>query len=117
MPREGRIVVAGAVHHVRQRGNHRQQVFFSDCDRRLYLGLVRESAELAQVELWGWSLMTNHVHWLYSLEQLSDQRAFFGALTASTHVTATGCAAQPATFPLLRMPLRPTAHLVRLGLR
>jgi putative transposase len=64
MPREKRIVVPGTVHHVTQRGNHRQQIFFSDADRRLYLDLVSESAEAAQVELWGWCLMSNHVHWL-----------------------------------------------------
>ena len=57
-------MVPGSVHHITQRGNHRQQVFFSDVDRRLYLDLVRESAEVAQVEVWGWCLMNNHVHWL-----------------------------------------------------
>jgi putative transposase len=57
-------VVPGSVHHITQRGNHRQQVFFSDVDRRLYLDLVCESAEVAQVEVWGWCLMNNHVHWL-----------------------------------------------------
>lgn len=64
MPRGKRIVVPGSVHNITQRGNHRQQIFFSDADRRLYLDLVYESSELAQVELWGCCLMSNHVHWL-----------------------------------------------------
>jgi putative transposase len=64
MPRERRIVVPCTAHHIAQRGNHRQQVFFSDADRRVYLDLICESAEIAQVELWGCCLMSNPVHWL-----------------------------------------------------
>ena len=30
----------------------------------MYLDLVCESAELSQVELWAWCLMSNHVHWI-----------------------------------------------------
>ena len=37
MPRVARIVVPGVPHHVTQRGNNRQQVFFSEADRELYL--------------------------------------------------------------------------------
>ncbi len=35
MPRVARIVVPGVPHHVSQRGNNRQQVFFRDEDRGL----------------------------------------------------------------------------------
>jgi putative transposase len=41
MARLSRIVIPGVAHHVTQRGNRRQPVFFSDDDRRLYLELVR----------------------------------------------------------------------------
>ncbi|HUS08448.1 MAG TPA: transposase [Bryobacteraceae bacterium] len=64
MPRRTRLILPGFPHHVTQRGNHSQQIFFSDADRRLYLDLIVDSAEQAQVRLWGWCLMNNHVHWI-----------------------------------------------------
>ena len=57
-----RVVAVGAPHHVTQRGNNRQQVFFSDLDRRFYMTLVRHYAERHGVRVLGWCLMTNHVH-------------------------------------------------------
>ena len=45
MPRVARIVVPGVPHHVTQRGNNRQTVFFSDDDRRFYLALLKEISE------------------------------------------------------------------------
>jgi len=44
MPRVARIVVPGVPHHVTQRGNDGQDVFFVDQDRRHYLALLREQA-------------------------------------------------------------------------
>ena len=44
MPRIARIVVPGVPHHVTQRGNNRQDVFFVDDDRRVYLGLLAEQS-------------------------------------------------------------------------
>ena len=44
MPRAGRTVVAGCAHHIVQRGNNRQDVFFVDDDRRGYLELLAEQA-------------------------------------------------------------------------
>ena len=43
MPRALRGVVAGCPHHVTQRGNNRQDVFFVDDDRRVFVELLRES--------------------------------------------------------------------------
>lgn len=37
MPRLARAVFAGIPHHVTQRGNRREEVFFSDEDRCRYL--------------------------------------------------------------------------------
>lgn len=62
MPRVARIVVAGVPHHVTQRGNNRQDVFFVDADRRVYLGLLGDEANRAGLRVVGYCLMTNHVH-------------------------------------------------------
>jgi putative transposase len=55
-------VVADCPHHVTQRGNNRQDVFFLDEDRRYYLQTLREQAGRQGVKIEAYCLMTNHVH-------------------------------------------------------
>ncbi len=62
MPRLPRAVFAGFPHHITQRGNRREPVFFSDEDRLLYLLWLKEYADKHQVEVLAYCLMTNHVH-------------------------------------------------------
>ena len=62
MPRHARTVVACLPHHVTQRGNRREQVFFSDDDRRAYLAWLGKYAEKHDVEVLAYCLMNNHVH-------------------------------------------------------
>jgi putative transposase len=62
MARLARLVVPGIPHHVTQRGNGRAQTFFSDDDYRLYRDLLAEGCRDADVEIWAWVLMPNHVH-------------------------------------------------------
>ena len=62
MPRMARIVIPGQPHHVVQRGNNRQDVFFVDADRRAYLEFLREHCERFGFNLLGYCLMTNHIH-------------------------------------------------------
>jgi len=47
-----------------QRGNNRQQVFYSVEDRRLYLHLLTRYAARYGTQIAGYCLMTNHVHLL-----------------------------------------------------
>jgi putative transposase len=42
MPRIGRAVAAGFPHHVIQRGNNREEVFFDAKDRKKYLALLKK---------------------------------------------------------------------------
>jgi len=62
MPRCARIVFPGVPHHITQRGNRRQRVFFSDDDKALYLRLFSRWAEKAGLRIWAYCLMDNHVH-------------------------------------------------------
>lgn len=62
MARLARVVVPGLPHHVTQRGNGRAKVFFTDADYRLYRTLLVEHCRAAEVGIWGWCLMPNHVH-------------------------------------------------------
>ncbi|MGQ0560174.1 MAG: transposase [Sphingosinicella sp.] len=62
MARLARLVVPEIPHHVVQRGNRRQQVFFDEADYRLYLKLLSHWCDKAGTRIWGWCLMPNHVH-------------------------------------------------------
>jgi putative transposase len=62
MPRLARAVAVGFAHHITQRGNNRDDVFFVDDDRHVYLKLLKEQADKHALELTGYCLMSNHVH-------------------------------------------------------
>jgi putative transposase len=62
MPRVARIVIPGLPHHITQRGNNRQDVFFVDDDRRAYLALLNAQSERFGLSVLGYCLMANHVH-------------------------------------------------------
>ncbi len=62
MARFLRIVLPGWVHHVTQRGNHRQVVFFSPMDRHVYLRLLARYFSRYEISLIGHCLLANHVH-------------------------------------------------------
>ncbi len=62
MPRLARAIAVGCAHHITQRGNNRQPVFFVDDDRRLYLRLLQEQAQKYGLEVLAYCLMDNHVH-------------------------------------------------------
>ena len=44
MARIGRVIAEGYPHHITQRGNRRQQTFFSDEDYEAYVGLMAGSS-------------------------------------------------------------------------
>ena len=62
MARIARIVMPEYPHHVIQRGNRRQEVFFSDYDREYYLSLLETFTRKNNVEVVAYCLMSNHVH-------------------------------------------------------
>jgi putative transposase len=62
MPRIPRPVFAGIPHHVTQRGNRQERVFFRDSDRFAYLTWLREFATRYGADVVAYCLMDNHVH-------------------------------------------------------
>ena len=62
MARLARVVIPGLPHHVTQRGNGRARTFFEDDDYALYRDLLAASCRAADVEVWAWCLMPDHVH-------------------------------------------------------
>ena len=62
MARMARVVAAEVPHHVVQRGNRRQPVFFSSADYRAYLRYMAAWCGQERVDIWAYCLMPNHVH-------------------------------------------------------
>jgi len=62
MARIARVVVPRTPHHVIQRGNRRQETFFSVADYREYLYLMAEWCNRCKVQVWSYCLMPNHAH-------------------------------------------------------
>lgn len=57
-------MAVGSPHHLTQRGNNRQRVFFQDADYRYYLRLAVEYTKRFDVRVLAYCLMPNHVHWV-----------------------------------------------------
>jgi Transposase IS200 like len=62
MARIARVIIPGPPHHLTQRGNGRARTFFGDDDYAYYRDLLAASCRAAEVEIWAWCLMPNHVH-------------------------------------------------------
>lgn len=68
MPRYPRFFLVGFPHHIVQRGHDRKPVFAHEADYRLYLENLHEQMERFSVTVFGYCLMTNHVHLLLQPE-------------------------------------------------
>lgn len=64
MPRIARAVAVGFPHHIVQRGNNREKVFFNKKDREKYLSLLKKYADKWGSPILAYCLMSNHVHLL-----------------------------------------------------
>jgi len=86
MARLARLVIPGLPHHVTQRGNRREPVFFEDDDHRAYLALIAGAARASAAEIWAYCLMPNHVHFIMAPTSQDGLRQTF----AEAHRRYTG---------------------------
>ncbi len=77
MPRTGRVVVANYAHHIVQRGHNRNVVFAEEDDFRYYLDTLKTWKTEYGVKVYGYCLMTNHVHLIV---EPPDEAAMLGRL-------------------------------------
>ena len=77
MPRIARVVVPEIPHHITQRGNRNQTVFFSDEDRVAYLELIKRFSRQNRVKIWAYCLMDSHVHFVAVPDAGEDLRGCF----------------------------------------
>ncbi len=78
MPRIARLIVPGLPHHIIQRGNRRQRVFFADSDKKAYLEILKAQCERFGVVIWSYCLMDNHVHFVAVPKKEESLRSAFG---------------------------------------
>lgn len=62
MPRIARVCAIDYPHHITQRGNNREAVFFDNEDREFYLKALSRYSQQWEFDIWAYCLMTNHVH-------------------------------------------------------
>ncbi len=62
MPRQARIILRNTPHHIVQRGHNRQAVFIEAADYRYYIKTLKEWKGELSIKVYGYCLMTNHVH-------------------------------------------------------
>ncbi len=62
MPRIGRVVLPHYPHHVVQRGHNKQVIFAEAADYRYYLETLETFKAIYNIKVYGFCLMTNHVH-------------------------------------------------------
>jgi REP element-mobilizing transposase RayT len=64
MPRNKRIDIPGAVHHVMIRGLNRQDIFLNDIDRKDFLVRFEKGLSQTGCSCYAWVFLNNHVHLL-----------------------------------------------------
>jgi putative transposase len=62
MARQARIVLPDTPHHITQRGNRGENVFFEKSDYEAYIDLLAEECADKGVSIWAWCLMPNQIH-------------------------------------------------------
>jgi putative transposase len=62
MPRQPRIEYEGAIYHVMNRGDRREEIVLGDEDRQLFVATLAETCVRCGWEVHAWCLMNNHFH-------------------------------------------------------
>lgn len=70
----------GIPHHVTQRGNNQQGIFSASTDREVYVTAFEKHAKRRGLRVWGYCLMTNHVHFVVVPEQETSLARTFGGV-------------------------------------
>ncbi len=64
MPRIARLKSRSGIYHIMQRGANRQEIFHDDEDCLNYLDVLLKYKLKTELKVYGWCLMSNHVHLL-----------------------------------------------------
>lgn len=65
MPRQARLDIPGALHHIMVRGINKADIFEDEQDKIKFLDRLGETVTAGQCSVYAWVLMSNHVHILF----------------------------------------------------
>ena len=65
MPRQARLDIPGALHHIMVRGINKADIFEDDHDKTLFLERLGKDVTDGKCTVYAWVLMSNHVHILF----------------------------------------------------
>src|SRR3989304_1672145 len=65
MPRQARLDIPGALHHIMVRGINKSAIFRNDQDRSRFLERLGQNVIEGKCAIYAWVLMNNHVHILF----------------------------------------------------
>jgi putative transposase len=69
MPRQARLDVPGALHHIMVRGINKSSIFKDDQDKNLFLERLGQNVIEGKCSVYAWVIMENHVHLLFKSGQ------------------------------------------------
>ena len=84
MPRQPRVEYEGAIYHVMNRGDRREDIVHGDEDRRLFVKTLAEACVRCGWEVPAWCLMGNHFHLVVETplgNLVAGMKWFLGAYT------------------------------------
>ncbi len=65
MPRQARLDVPGALHHIMVRGVNKSDIFEDDQDKTLFLERLGQNVIDGKCSVYAWVLMDSHAHILF----------------------------------------------------
>ena len=85
MPRRAREKGKSGIYHIILRGANRQEIFHDDKDSLKFLETLERYKKQAEIKIYGWCLMGNHIHLLFGKgnEELSNTMKRIGVSYAS----------------------------------
>jgi len=85
MARKVRVEYPGAIYHVMNRGDRREEIFYTDKDRELFLETLAETCERTGWQVFAYCLMSNHFHLAMETPRanlVAGMKWFLGTYTA-----------------------------------
>jgi putative transposase len=81
MPTGPRLLLENACYHIITRGNHRQEVFLNESDYKQYLVTLKRYKRRYGFLLYGFCLMSNHIHLIGEPRRLENLAKFMQGLS------------------------------------
>ena len=81
MPRQARLDVPGALHHIMVRGINKSSIFKDDQDKNLFPERLGQNVIDGKCSVYAWVIMENHVHLLFKSGQQGISAAMRKLLT------------------------------------